>query len=100
MARFGVLLNWKNTLHLWQQLLNGGLDLSNLKSYEWEGEIAAGAEIGISHNLKQIPQRWFVTDAQNTNNLIRGQARWTSEYVYIKNQSSSQDFVGRIVFLP
>ena len=101
MARFGILPRIIDTLRYWEQLLNGGLTFNrNMRGTVWSGSIEPGAEQAIPHTLKQTPSGFIVTDAANTNNLVRGSTPWNSGFVFIKNQSGSQTFTGRIFILP
>lgn len=101
MAKFSVGRSITTTLQRWVQLLSGGLSYEdNFESYEWEGEIAAGAEKRISHPLDKIPTRFSILYAEDTPLIVRGvSAPADKDFFYVRNASSTSTFKGKILIL-
>lgn len=72
----------------------------NFKGYEWEGEIEAGEEVKIQHNLKVIPTRFIITDATGVGTIVRGSERATITYFYLQNTATNTTFKGKILIMP
>lgn len=100
MAKFSPGYDFLATFKSWAVGLKNLTFIENFRGFEWSGEIEAGETQKITHNLKVIPTRFLVIDAQGTNNIVRGSAAATSTYFYVKNQASSSTFTGKILILP
>lgn len=102
MASFPLLSSIEATLRRWSASLAGGLTFSdNFIGFEWEGQINAGEEIKITHDLELVPTRFLVTYSDGVNTLVRGPSkRATGKFFYIKNIATSGMFSGKILILP
>ena len=101
MAKFSAGRNLLLTLQRWAALLSGGLSFEdNFDSYEWSGEIVAGAEKRISHPLGKIPTRFLVTYSDATPLIVRGvETPANDAFFYVRNASSTSTFKGKILIL-
>lgn len=69
----------------------------NFKAYIWEGEIAAGAEAEIRHNLDRVPTGYF-TIKKTGGDLVDGSV-WTSTHVSVLNTGASPETFKVIFFI-
>lgn len=61
----------------------------NFKSFTAQVTISAGQELAIQHNLGVIPTGRLIT--RSSGYQVRdGDTAWTSDYIYLKNDGSSQ----------
>lgn len=102
MAKFAVLQTINITLKFWAAALSKGLTFDdNVKGYEWTGQIVAGAEQQITHNLGLIPSRFIVSAADGSNSIVRGVLKKANgKFFYVKNVASTSTFMGKILILP
>lgn len=87
-------------VRLWSTLLLRLEIPSNIRAFEWVGEIAAGEELAITHPLGLIPTRFIVADDSIGGILVRGSRAWTKNHVFIKNRASTTTFSGKVLVLP
>lgn len=85
---------------LWSTLLLRLEIPSNIRAFEWTGEILAGDEPAITHTLGVIPTRFIVADDAIGGILVRGERAWTRSHIFIKNRASTTTFKGKILVLP
>lgn len=102
MARFTVAdLNPIATLRAWAINLSKGLTFGdNFQAFEWEGELAAGEEKRITHNLKQVPTRFLILYAEGTANVVAGEGETNETFFSIRNADPGFTFRGKVLILP
>lgn len=102
MSQFAILSSIESTLKRWAILLTKGLTFEdNFKGYEWEGEIPAGEEKRITHDLGVVPTRFLVTDARGATTISRSATKNpTDSFFYVQNTNSTDTFKGKILILP
>lgn len=101
MAKFIVLTNPLTTLRSWTNLLRNLTFTDNFKGSEWVGRIEPLERKTITHNLGAVPQRFIVTECYGSMPVGEiSERKFTSTQAYFYNPSSTQPFVGKILFLP
>lgn len=86
-------------VRLWSTLLLRLEIPSNIRAFEWSGEIAATSEIVVTHSLNLVPSRFLLLDAQGSSQIIRGVRKWDIQHVSFNNYGAAK-FIGKILILP
>ena len=71
---------------------------NNFETFEYNGSIANGTEMGITHNLRTIPTQRIIVKQTGDGRIIDGDAAWTSSKVYLKNVGSATTTVTVLFF--
>ncbi len=64
----------------------------------WEGQIAAGAESKIRHTLEKVPEGYLIL-SDTSAAVGRGPTQWTTEFVYLKNNHSTDVATVKVAIL-
>jgi hypothetical protein len=99
MALFSVSSDIMGTLRTWVDHLRKLTFTDNFRSFEWEGEIAAGKTVRITHSLKVIPTRFIVLDnVDGSSPVFRpSDETATADFFFLACASA---FKGKVLILP
>lgn len=99
MAKFSLAGTLQDTLSTWVILLRSLSFVDNFRGYEWEGEIAAGKEKPITHDLRVVPKRFIVLSGEPAL-LKEGAENATADFFFLKNVGTTSTFIGKVLILP
>ncbi len=85
-------------LNFLQTILNKGQGFDNFQGFIWQGEIEAGVEYRISHDLGVVPTRFMILDSRNTPLLVRTKSNNAS--FYLRNTALVSKFQGSVLIMP
>ena len=61
----------------------------NFQSFLWEGTIAAGQQIQISHPFREAPTGYIIYRQVGNGVIDAGTSEWTNEVLYLRNNGAA-----------
>jgi hypothetical protein len=65
------------------------IELSQVRGFIWEGDIAAGVELPIANKISPIVPKYRIILRSDISDVTDGVNEWTKDFVYLKNNSGS-----------
>ena len=74
--------------------------IDNFKGFLWEGTITANTEVIIPNKMvdRSVPKYFNVLSISGVNDLVKGVAPWTNNYVTLKNHNATTDLTAIVLF--